>query len=236
MANYKIKNLLSKGTTNYKTAKNEIKTFILYMAPYTQNSFGKNLCPKATEGCAKACLFSAGRGAFNSVKNSRIAKADYFISDKFNFLNQLADEITKEYKKAQKNDYKVAFRLNGTTDIDFIKLLRTNVGLDVETLKDSAVFYDYTKVLGYIKNNYSKENVFYTFSRSGENDGEIKEALKLGANVSIVFNETPKTWEGFDIIDGDKADDLMINLRGQLIGLRAKGKAKKDTSNFVITL
>ena len=236
MANYKIKNLLSKGTSNYKTAKNEIKTFILYMAPYTQNSFGKNLCPKATEGCANSCLFSAGRGAFNSVKNSRIAKADYFISDKFNFLNQLADEITKEYKKAQKNNYKVAFRLNGTTDIDFIKLLRTNVGLDVETLKENAIFYDYTKVLGYIKNNYSKENVFYTFSRSGENDGEIKEALKLGANVSIVFNETPKTWEGFDIIDGDKADDLMINLRGQLIGLRAKGKAKKDTSNFVVTI
>ena len=64
----------------------------------------------------------------------------------------------------------------------------------------------------------------------------IKEALKLGANVSIVFNETPAKWEGFDIIDGDKADDLMINLRGQLIGLRAKGKAKKDTSNFVVTI
>ena len=236
MQTNKIKNLLSKGTTNYKTAKNEIKTFILYMAPYTQNSYGKNLCPKATDGCAKACLFSAGRGAFNSVKNSRIAKADYFISDKFNFLNQLADEIIKEYKKAQKNDYKVAFRLNGTTDIDFIKLLRTNVGLDVETLKDNAIFYDYTKVLGYIKNNYSKENVFYTFSRSGENDEEINEAIKLGANVSIVFNETPKVWNGFNIIDGDKADDLMINLRGQLIGLRAKGKAKKDTSNFVVTL
>ena len=236
MKTYKIKNLLSKGTTNYKTAKNEIKTFILYMAPYTQNSYGKNLCPKATLGCAKACLFSAGRGAFNSVKNSRIAKADYFISDKFNFLNQLADEITKEYKKAKKNDYKVAFRLNGTTDIDFIKLLRTNVGLDVETLKDNAIFYDYTKVLSYIKNNYSKENVFYTFSRSGENDDEINEALKLGANVSVVFNETPKVWNGLDIIDGDKADDLMINLRGQLIGLRAKGKAKKDTSKFVVTI
>ena len=51
-----------------------------------------------------------------------------------------------------------------------------------------------------------------------------------------MFNETPKTWNGFNIIDGDKADDLMINLRGQLIGLRAKGKAKKDTSNFVVTL
>jgi hypothetical protein len=108
--------------------------------------------------------------------------------------------------------------------------------LDVETLKSNSIFYDYTKVLGYIKNNHKKENVFYTFSRSGENDTEINEALSLGANVSVVFNETPKVWNGINVIDGDQADDLMINLKGQLIGLRAKGKAKKDKTSFVVQL
>ena len=39
MKNYKTpKNLLSKGSTNSKTAKNEILTYILYLAPHKQNS------------------------------------------------------------------------------------------------------------------------------------------------------------------------------------------------------
>jgi len=32
-----VKNLLSKGSTNSKTAKNDIKTFILYLAPHNLN-------------------------------------------------------------------------------------------------------------------------------------------------------------------------------------------------------
>ena len=232
----KIKNLLSEGMTNTKTAKNKLKTFILYMSPYTQNSFGKNLCPKATTECANLCLFTAGRGIFSNVMNSRIAKSDYFLREKFNFLNQLADEIIKQYNKAKKEDYKVQFRLNGTTDIDFISLLRLNAGLDIETLKDYAIFYDYTKVLSYIEKNHKKENVFYTFSRSGENDKEIDMALNFGANISVVFNEVPKKWNGLNVIDGDKADDIMTELKGQIIGLKAKGKAKKNFNKFVVQL
>ena len=42
--NYKeVKNLLSKGSTNTKTAKNNIETYILYLAPHTQNSKKINL-------------------------------------------------------------------------------------------------------------------------------------------------------------------------------------------------
>ena len=50
--NYKpVKNLLSKGSTNSKTAKNSLETFILYLAPERQNSKRVNLCPKASKGC-----------------------------------------------------------------------------------------------------------------------------------------------------------------------------------------
>ena len=81
---YKIpKNLLSKGTTNAKTSKNEQDTYILYLAPYNQNSKNINICPKASEGCAEACLFSAGRGAFSNVINARKNKTEYYLHDKF---------------------------------------------------------------------------------------------------------------------------------------------------------
>ena len=67
--NYTIpKNLLSKGITNAKTVKNDIKTFILYLAPHKQNAKGVNICPAASNGCVAACLYSAGRGKFSNVQ------------------------------------------------------------------------------------------------------------------------------------------------------------------------
>ena len=36
------KKLLSPGSTNAKTAKNEIKTYILYLMPYNQHRQGRN--------------------------------------------------------------------------------------------------------------------------------------------------------------------------------------------------
>jgi len=60
-----VKNLLSKGDSNAKTAKNERSTLILYLSPAKQNSKGVNLCPKASLGCLFACLYTAGHGKFN---------------------------------------------------------------------------------------------------------------------------------------------------------------------------
>ena len=43
--NYKKpKNLLSKGTSNAKTSKNDNDTYILYLAPYNQKSKKINIC------------------------------------------------------------------------------------------------------------------------------------------------------------------------------------------------
>jgi len=228
------KKLLSNGNTNAKTTKNELKTFILYLSPYNQNSKGINICVKASKGCAASCLWSAGRGAFDSVKNSRINKTEYYLNDKKTFIDQLAKEIITKHKTAQKKGYKVAFRLNGTSDLDFIYLLKKYASLNVETL-ENAVFYDYTKILGKVKKYLTHKNYFLTFSRAEDNEKETLEALKLGANVSAVFKDNlPKKYKGFKVIDGDKSDDIMITAKNSILGLRAKGKAKNDFSGFVI--
>ena len=228
------KKLLSNGNTNAKTKKNDLKTFILYLSPYNQNSKGVNICPKASKVCAASCLFSAGRGAFNSVKNSRINKTEYFLANKAQFIKQLAKEITTKHKTAVKTGAKVAFRLNGTSDLDFIYLLKKYANLDVETLSN-AVFYDYTKILGKVKKYIDHKNYFLTFSRAEDNQKETLEALKLGANVSAVFlGDLPKRYKGFKVVNGDKSDDLMINVKNSILGLSAKGAAKKDQSGFVI--
>lgn len=236
MKNYKIPaRLLSAGISNAKTKKNELKTFILYLAPYTQNYKGVNICPNASKGCALACLFTAGRGAFNNVQSARINKTNFYIEDKSLFIKKLAGEIIKETAKAKKKGEKIAFRLNGTSDIDFIYLLEKYAGLNIEDLNPHTIFYDYTKVLGKIKKYIKHPNYILTFSRAEDNETETLQALQMGANVSAVFSDDlPASYKGFKVVDGDTSDLVMLNHSGVILGLRAKGKARKDNSGFTI--
>jgi hypothetical protein len=212
--------LLSPGDTNTKTAKNEIKTFILYLMPYNQNSKGINLCPHASKGCAEACLVSAGRGAFSNVIKSRVNKT----------------EIIQQSYKAKKGGYKVAFRLNGTSDVDFIYLLNKHANLDIKELQPHAIFYDYTKVLQRAIRYNGHPNYSVTFSRSETNNAKTQTALKLGINVSAVFNKLPQTYNGYKVVDGDASDIVMLKYNGVILGLKAKGYARKDTTGFTINI
>ena len=235
MINYKIpKNLLSKGISNAKTKKNSSDTYILYLAPYKQNSLKINICPKASKGCAAACLFSAGRGKFSNVVKARINKTEYFLRDKNGFINQLAKELTKINNKAILSGSKTLIRLNGTSDLDFIYMLKKYANFDIGNFS-GLHFYDYTKILGKVKKYINNKNYTLTFSRAEDNEAETLQALNLGANVSAVFkNNLPKKYKGFAVVDGDKSDDIMTQTKGIILGLRAKGDAKKDTSGFVI--
>lgn len=228
-------NLLSQGNTNSKTAKNSLKTFILYLSPYNLNSKGVNICPKASKGCAAACLYSAGRGAFSNVQKARQNKTEYYLRDKKGFIANLSNQIVKEYTKAKKGNYKIAFRLNGTSDIDFVYLLNKYANLDISTLKDYAVFYDYTKILGKAKKYSNHPNYTVTFSRAEDNHKETEEAIKLGINIAAVFSgDLPQRYKGAKVLDGDASDLVMLYNKGIVLGLKAKGKAKKDNSGFVI--
>ena len=235
----RIKKLLSDGSTNAKTKKNSLKSFILYLSPYTQNSFGKNVCANATKGCIDSCLFTAGMGSFSNVQKARIAKTDYLLSDKEGFLAQLAKELLYHYAKAKKAGERVAVRLNGTSDLDFFTLLQKYAQLDVTKLADHMAFYEYTKNINYIKRWEGAANITYTFSKSESNASLIPAAIAYGANVAAVFRkELPETYNvggtEIPVIDGDTSDIIMLYNKGKIIGLRAKGKAKKDYSGFVI--
>ena len=103
----------------------------------------------------------------------------------------------------------------------------------------NIVFYDYTK-------NYKKAGTRYdidgnryvvTFSYSEKEGAESQalEVLKGGGLVAVVFDKLPDTWNGYPVLDGDERDDLMVDIEGPaVIGLKAKGQAKNDTSGFVV--
>ena len=60
--------------------------------------------------------------------------------------------------------------------------------------------------------------------------------IAKGINVAVVFRnaELPKTWLGIKVINGDKHDLRFKDTKGCIVGLKAKGKAKKDKSGFVV--
>ena len=194
MKNYRVpKNLLS--TNNAKTIKGEGKgviTYIMYLAPFTQNSKGINLCSHASPGCAKACLFNSGAARFDRVQEGKINKTEYFLADRKAFLEQLDGEIAKiERKFAKIDDAIPAIRLNGTADIVFEKF-KIRDGKNIFELYPNIQFYDYTK-------NYTRfrkvlpKNYHLTFSMSETNKVMSLNLLEKGYNVAIVFgvkNET----------------------------------------------
>lgn len=223
--------LLRKGSTNAKTVKNELPTVIMYLAPY-DTAGGANICPNASLGCRLSCLFKAGRGVFSSVINARIAKTLYYLSERTKFCNQLVSELCKINSKG----VKTAVRLNGTSDLDFIAIIRNRVGFDILSLPNLH-FYDYTKILGKALKYKDTPNCTVTFSRDETNEQKCLEALSLGINVAVVFDHRkplPDSYLGYPVIDGDAADDLMLTHNGVILGLKAKGKAKRDTTGFVV--
>jgi hypothetical protein len=237
--------LLGKGDSNAKTAKNILDTKILYLSPHKANSLGVNLCPKA-DLCINPCLFESGRAiVYKSVIVSRIAKTEFYLKHRQEFCKKLGKEITKLYAKAINTNSKICLRINGTSDLDFIQILKNRIGLDLlefsttyESDKSGLLLYDYTKVFNYVK-KYHQTNYTLCFSHQKGNEKECNMALELGNNVSAVFRkQLPKEYS-FDglshiVTDGDKSDIEMLMHKSKILGLVAKGKAITDKSGFVI--
>ena len=217
---------------NAKTVKGQkkgYKTAILYLAPSTQSGF--NVCPMASEGCKKACLYTAGHGAFNNVQQGRINKTRWYIQERESFMTQLRKEISNHIKNCSNKGFIPCIRLNGTSDISF-----ENTGIFDEF--PNVQFYDYTKIykraLKYVNGQYPS-NYHLTYSLNEDNYKEAFDILLRGGNISAVFrNELPQTYKGYKVINADETDLRFTDDNNVICGLMAKGKAKKDYSGFVL--
>ncbi len=225
--------LLTPAHANAKTAKNaqfnQYLTSILHLAPATLS--GYNVCPKASQGCAASCLNTAGRGRFDSIQLARLNKTKRFFEDKTNFINDLIKDIAALERKAKRELKKPVVRLNGTSDIQWERL-KVVLGKTIFELFPNVQFYDYTKIFTRLLSDLPA-NYHLTFSASESNETECLEALALGYNVAMVFDSMPSTYKGFNVVSGDDHDLRFLDAPNSIIGLSAKGKAKKDTSGFV---
>jgi len=219
------------STANTKIKKGEKygwTTFGLSFAP--ANLSGKQLCPHRSDGCEFSCLNTAGMGVFSNVQEARIAKTKYFIDERLVFISQLKRELVAAEKHAKKIGMKIAVRLNVLSDLPWYNIIEMSDYPNIQ-------FYDYTpnleRMIQFLQKKLPK-NYHLTFSRKENNQNKVELISSMGGNVAVVFDKLPKTYLGKKVIDGDESDLRFLDEKNVIVGLKAKGKGKKDNSGFVI--
>jgi hypothetical protein len=234
---------------------------IQYMAPHSSAGVG-NLCSHASWQCIALCLGThSGQAAIvsdlvngtNATRESRKKKARLFMADRAAYMNEIARSIVKIIYKAKRENLTPCIRLNGSTDISYERIrfnlepktiakleliagkLRKIENVTLLELFHWVQFVDYTKNPNRL--GKAPANLDLTLSYSGTNAKQCVEALLAGYNVAIVFRGgLPKSFAGFDVIDGDLHDLRHLDPKGGfIVGLTPKGAtAKRDKSGFVV--
>jgi hypothetical protein len=102
-------------------------------------------------------------------------------------------------------------------------------------------FYDYTKRYNRAYKLTNTPNYDLTLSFSGARETFANRVLKAskdtGLRVAVVFKDKilPASFKGLDVVNGDKTDLRFLDDKGVIVGLYAKGAAKKDTTGFVVS-
>jgi hypothetical protein len=128
-------------------------------------------------------------------------------------------------------------RLNGTTDIrwELIKIGDYNI---FESHPD-VQYYDYTKIPNRKVSDYSNYHLTWSYSAANAKyEEKFWEVIRNGMSVAVVFRKPidMTTWRGYKVVDGDKDDLRFLDPKQSIVALYAKGRAKKDTSGFVVDL
>lgn len=233
--------LLSVG--NPKLMKGEKKgylSFVLHLAP--ANVSGHETCPKRTAGCTAACLNTAGRGGIfkkgettNAIQKARVRKTKMFFEMRDVFLFELVRDIKNGIKQGERKGLIPVFRLNGTSDIAWEKYPVKRDGIAYNNVFEAfpeVQFYDYTKMRN--RKVTGLKNYHLTFSKADGNDMDVRLAANAGMNVAVVFSKVPASYIGRTVVDGDDTDLRFLDPKGVVVGLKAKGRARKDTSGFVV--
>jgi hypothetical protein len=238
-------------------------TAILYLIP-ADGATLETLCQMATvAGCVAGCLNTAGRGGMsegnktfktpsgtelpdNTVQRARLRRTMMFLNDRAEFMRLLVRELKAALIMAGKRGLKLVVRLNGTSDIrweDIATDTYSNVFEQFAFEHPDVQFYDYTK-LPNRRRALGIANYHLTFSYSHRQEfaKHVVKALEIYGNLvnyAVVFRgqykgHMPDTFLGRDVVSGDESDLRFLDAPGVVVGLYAKGRAKRDTSGFTV--
>lgn len=228
--------LLSEARSNTKLAKNDGQGYLSAGLPLAPASLaGVDVCGGSSPQCRAMCLKFSGRMTFYSVTRAQILKTLARYCFPYEFDDKLRHELRNLSKLATKKGLKAAVRLNVLSDLDWRYIASEFPEIQV---------YDYTKrkdlMIDFVMGKFPA-NYHLTFSRSELTSMDaIRSIYNAGHNVTVPFlikkgDKLPKTWKGMRVIDGDESDLRFLDKKGVIVGLKAKGKARRATRDgFVI--
>jgi len=192
------------------------------------------ICPyQDIAKCKEACLNTAGLGGvYPSIQKARQKKTELFLNDRDQFMQVLIKDIHTFLRACKRKDKLPAIRLNGTSDIQWEKI--DIEGQNIFEMFPNVQFYDYTKIPTRKVDNIP--NYHLTWSYSEANDKYAKMFDQVPNNKAVVFRtkDLPSMFKGLEVIDGDTHDMRFLDKPNSVVGLKAKGQAKKDYTGFVI--
>jgi len=210
-ANKLAKALLSQNFKLKKVGGGEEKAIGLALAPHKRAgdwlNEPVNFCVGASKDCAKACLEGSGHNVIEYNQQIKVCRSVALLADPEAFLRLLVHAI-------ERLDPKTFIRLNVLSDLPW-ELIAPWL---FEMFADRK-FYDYTKVFGRVP----PPNYYLVHSYSGYNANLCKEVMRTGGSVAVVsVREKPKTFWGFNTINGDEHDIRPIDKPNSIVWLKLK--------------
>ena len=175
------------------------------------------------------------------MRQARERKSEWFMSHPTGFKAQLVDELESLLKKAQKQGKTLRVRLNCLSDIswELQPCLRNGKAFKgIPQAFPEVQFYDYTKLANRLGKTPANYHLTFAYSGVSTDKNQVKVAQTTDSNIAVVFHgkELPVTFMNRKVIDGDLHDARIDDPKGVVVGLRAKGTARKNTSGFVVQL
>lgn len=193
----------------------------------------------------------------NAVQRARIRRTNFYFASPIMFLAYVIRDVIRLQRKAAAMGLRPAVRLNGTSDIDWSRKVVAEVvhangssrSLTIFELFPEVEFYDYTKnplLLQRFAENLLPKNYHVTASWSERMTGpQLAALLDAGVNVAVPFKsdsgrdyrvlQTETVVGPAEVVNGDLHDLRFLDgRRGVIVALKAKGRARKDRSGFVV--
>ena len=231
--------------TSLKVEKDSDKAevYVMYLRP--AGSVARvTLCPAAkSSGCEKDCLISSGHLGMTGAQSAATKRTILFLMRPEWFKDQLLIEIDKAEVKAKRTGIPAAFRLNGTSDINWHALIRQ---------RPESQFYDYSKIAGHFTD--APDNLDLTYSGSMATPAARRAlgvAVKRGFRIALAFNTKeskadslglPKALGGRELMSFDKNDLRYLDAKGAIGHLTSKGtnaayrdELNKEADSFWVT-
>lgn len=146
-----------------------------------------DFCVGSSKACRQTCLVYSGQNP--STKEAPISKMKHtlaFLSNPELFVALLSQQILNKAKRARSDGYDLVVRLNMLSDIPWYLVCPEMLE---EAAEYGVAFYDYTKVPFWNDPAYQRvaDILDLTFSYSGANEKECREALNSNVRVAAAF-------------------------------------------------